>query len=59
MSCLEKGIEVLAEDKEEKIVKRRRKESEEKKESHVLLKVESHVLRMALKCWLKIEKKRE
>ena len=40
-------------------MKRRRKESEEKKESHVLLKVECHVLRMALKCWLKIEKKRE
>ena len=59
MSCLEKGNKVLIEDKEEKRVKRRRKKSEEKKESHVLLKMESHVLRIALKCWLKIEKKRE
>ena len=50
---------MLAEDKEEKIVKRRRKDSEEKKESHVQLKMECHVLRRAIKCWLKIKKKRE
>ena len=59
MSCLENGIKVLVEDREEKRVKRRRKKSEEKKESYVLLKMECHVLRMALKCWLKIERKRE
>ena len=49
---------MLEEDKEQNIVKRRSKESEEKKESHVQLKMECHVLRRALKCWLKIKKKR-
>ena len=41
---------MLVEDKEKKRVKIRRKKSEEKKESHVLLKMECHVLRRVIKC---------